>query len=109
MCRYDTFILRNLVKIVKLFRYQGPHPTPAPMGVIFLHAKYHLRWCSVSPLRSEKPQNRHLTELNTDAFASRMLVATSLLMEKESMAKLHTTVYGVLFFDSQCSCWGGGS
>jgi len=30
-----------------------------------LCAKFHPHWCNVSPLRGDKPQNRHLSNLNT--------------------------------------------
>jgi len=49
-----------------------------PLGVKFgtdegtfsplLHVKFHPNRCSVSPLRGEKPQNRPLSKLNTDAL-----------------------------------------
>jgi len=48
----------------------------APIGVKFgteeepplLRAKFHPRRCNLSPLHSEKPQNRPLNKLNTGAW-----------------------------------------
>jgi len=39
-----------------------------------LRAKFHPHRCNVSPLRGEKPQNRHLSKLNTGRFALRAML-----------------------------------
>ena len=44
-----------------------------------LRAKFHPHRCNVSPLRGEKPQNRHLSKLNTGRFALRAMLLVKIV------------------------------
>jgi len=45
-----------------------------------LRAKFHPHRCNMSPLRGEKPQNRHVSKLNTGRFALRAMLPVKIAL-----------------------------